>query len=97
MIYVVQKGDNLITICRALFDDGLEYHDLAAYNSLRDPNKIYVGQVLKLHRTPNVLTHLQKVVNVEPSIEKLDEICDLFREGFCTREMALDIYRTAIK
>lgn len=97
MIYVVQPGDNLLKICRALYDDGLEYHDLAAYNSIKNPNLIHVGQVLKLHKTPNVLTHLQKVVNTEPSKEKLYEICDLFCEGFCTMEMARDIYKTVIK
>lgn len=97
MIYVVQKGDTLSSICRALFDDGLEYHDLAAFNDLQNPNKIFVGQVLKLHRSPNVLTHLQKVVNVDPTVEQLDRICNLFREGFCTYDMARDIYKAAIQ
>ena len=97
MIYVVQFGDTLSQIAERLYGDHVMCHEIALWNDIRDLNLIRTGQVLKLNNPPKMLTQKQKVVNVEPSIEKLDEICDLFREGFCTREMALDIYRTAIK
>ncbi|AIA64996.1 endolysin [Cronobacter phage S13] len=99
MIYVVQKGDTLSKICERLFGYDMEYHELAAYNFIENPDKIFVGQILSLHKAPNPnsLTPSQKVINVEPSIEQLDRICDLFREGFCTYDMARDIYKAAIQ
>lgn len=99
MIYVVQKGDTLSKICERLFGYGMEYRELAAYNFIENPDKIFVGQLLSLHKAPvqNVLTPTQKVVNVEPSDESLRRIQGLFRDGFCTDDMAYDIYKAAIK
>lgn len=39
----------------------------------------------------------KKEVDVEPTAEKLEQIMNLFRFGFCTEEMARDIYKVAIK
>jgi lipoprotein NlpD len=47
--YVVKKGDTLYSIA---LDHGLAYRDVAAWNSLTDPNVIKVGQTLKLVPPP---------------------------------------------
>jgi len=43
--YTVKRGDTLYQIA---LDHGLDYRDLAAWNALADPNKISVGQVLRV-------------------------------------------------
>ncbi|HUY04606.1 MAG TPA: peptidoglycan DD-metalloendopeptidase family protein [Rhodocyclaceae bacterium] len=43
--YVVKKGDTLYSIA---LDHGCSYRDIAAWNSLSDPNKIAVGQQLRV-------------------------------------------------
>lgn len=46
--YVVQKGDTLMSICKKTYGDVLKYKDIMDLNNLDDPNKIYVGQEIKL-------------------------------------------------
>lgn len=46
--YTVQPKDSLSSICRKLYGDTKKVHDLAKLNNLADPNKLKVGQVLKL-------------------------------------------------
>ena len=43
--YVVRRGDTLYNIA---LDQGLDYRELAQWNSLSDPNRIQVGQELRL-------------------------------------------------
>lgn len=43
--YLVKKGDTLIRIS---LDNGQDYREVAAWNNLEDPNKINVGQVLRV-------------------------------------------------
>lgn len=43
--YIVKKGDTLYSIA---LDHGSSYRDIAAWNSLSDPNKIEVGQQLRV-------------------------------------------------
>ncbi|OIQ90497.1 murein hydrolase activator NlpD precursor [mine drainage metagenome] len=43
--YIVKKGDTLYSIA---LDHGCSYRDIAAWNSLSDPNKIEVGQQLRV-------------------------------------------------
>jgi lipoprotein NlpD len=43
--YVVRRGDTLYSIA---FSHGIDYRDLAAWNSLANPDRIYVGQRLAL-------------------------------------------------
>lgn len=43
--YMVKKGDNLLRIS---LDNGQYYRDVAAWNNLEDPNRINVGQVLRV-------------------------------------------------
>ena len=43
--YTVKRGDTLYQIA---LDHGLDYKDLAAWNNLQDPNKILIGQVLRV-------------------------------------------------
>ncbi len=43
--YTVKRGDTLYQIA---LDHGLDYKDLAAWNNLENPNKILVGQVLRV-------------------------------------------------
>ena len=44
--YTVKKGDTLSAIAKKY---GVTYQFLAKINNIPDPNKIYVGQVIKLH------------------------------------------------
>jgi lipoprotein NlpD len=43
--YTVKRGDTLYQIA---LDHGLDYKDLAAWNNLENPNKILIGQVLRV-------------------------------------------------
>jgi LysM repeat protein len=43
--YTVQAGDTLYGICKRL---GVDYEDMIDLNSLKDPNNLLVGQVLKI-------------------------------------------------
>ena len=43
--YVVKKGDTLIKIASKY---GMNYKELAKYNNIANPNKIYPGQVIKI-------------------------------------------------
>ena len=47
-IYVVQKGDTLMSICRKTYGDGLRYKEIMELNNIDDANKIYIGQEIKL-------------------------------------------------
>jgi len=44
-LYTVKKGDTLYSIA---LENGQSYRDLAAWNNLEDPNKIHVGQQLRV-------------------------------------------------
>lgn len=46
--YTVKKGDTLWGIAKREFNDGEKYKDLQKLNNISDPNKISVGQVLRL-------------------------------------------------
>ena len=43
--YTVQSGDTLTYIARKY---GLTYQEIAEYNGIKDPNRIYTGQVIKI-------------------------------------------------
>jgi len=46
--YVVQKGDTLMSICRKIYGDGLRYKEVMELNNIDDPDKIFIGQEIKL-------------------------------------------------
>lgn len=46
--YTVKKGDTLWNIAKKELGDGAKYKTLATLNNISNPNKISVGQVLKL-------------------------------------------------
>ena len=46
--YIVKKGDTLWNICKKELGDGSKYKEIAELNKLENPNKIYVGQKLRL-------------------------------------------------
>ena len=46
--YKVQKGDTLWNIAKKQLGNGSKYTDLAKLNNISNPNKLSVGQVLKL-------------------------------------------------
>lgn len=51
--YTVKSGDTLWGIAKKFYGDGNQYARLATYNSIKNPNLIYAGQVLKI---PNATT-----------------------------------------
>ncbi len=46
--YTVKADDTLYTICKRQLADGSKYKEVASKNGIKNPNLIYVGQVLKL-------------------------------------------------
>lgn len=46
--YTVKTGDTLWNIAKKYLGDGSQYPKIAKLNNLANPNKIYVGQVLRL-------------------------------------------------
>jgi nucleoid-associated protein YgaU len=47
-VYVVQSGDNLSKISKYFYGSPNKFMDIAKANGLADPNKIQVGQQLKI-------------------------------------------------
>ena len=47
-VYVVKKGDTLWAIARRFLGDGRRYREIAAANSVRNPNLIFPGQKLRI-------------------------------------------------
>ena len=47
----VQKGDTLWDIARVYLGSGTKYQQLASINGIKNPNLIYVGQVIKLNKS----------------------------------------------
>jgi lipoprotein NlpD len=56
--YVVKRGDTLFSIA---LDQGLDYRELAAWNNIDNPNRILVGQVLRV-RAPGTAAAAEGVV-----------------------------------
>ena len=48
--YVVQKGDSLWSVSVRAYGDGYQWTKLAQMNQVKNPDVIYVGEVLNLHR-----------------------------------------------
>ena len=46
--YIVQKGDTLMSICRKIYGDSLRYKEIMEINKIDDPDKIFIGQEIKL-------------------------------------------------
>ncbi len=46
--YQVKAGDCLWNIAKRELGDGTKYREIAEKNGINDPNKIYVGQIIKL-------------------------------------------------
>jgi lipoprotein NlpD len=57
--YTVKRGDTLIQIA---LDAGLDYRELAAWNSIENPNLIRVGQVLRLTAPGDATTAASGVI-----------------------------------
>lgn len=63
IIYTVKKGDTLIGIA---LDHGHSYRDLAAWNSLDNPNKIQVGQQLRMEPPESAVAVPQAIAAQAP-------------------------------
>ena len=46
--YTVKKGDTLSAIARKFYGNANQYHKLATYNNIKNPNIIWIGQVIKI-------------------------------------------------
>lgn len=46
--YVVKPGDTLSAICRKYYGNAMLYSKLASVNGIKNPNLIYVNQIIKL-------------------------------------------------
>lgn len=47
-VYVVHKGDTLVTIAAHQLGNFNRWHELARLNAIRDPRRLTVGQTLRL-------------------------------------------------
>ncbi len=45
---MVKKGDSLWKIAQTMLNDGSRYKEIAEKNNIVNPNKIQVGQILRL-------------------------------------------------
>ena len=46
--YTVKAGDTLSTIAKEFYGDATKYPIIAEYNSLEDPSRIFIGQMLRI-------------------------------------------------
>ena len=61
-VHVVRKGDTLQGIA---LDNGVDYRDLAAWNNIENPNRIQIGQQLRLTAPAGGRAESQPVVPLE--------------------------------
>lgn len=54
MTYTVAVGDTLAKIAAKFLGDPMRYKELAAFNGISDPNRIRVGQVIRIPSTTTV-------------------------------------------
>lgn len=47
-IYTVQKGDTIMSICKKHYGTASKIDEVVKYNNISDPDKLYVGQDIKL-------------------------------------------------
>ena len=47
-VYVVQKGDTIMSICKRFYGNTEKLNEIIELNKLEDANKLYVGQEIKL-------------------------------------------------
>lgn len=65
--YVVKKGDTLSGIASKY---NTTYQKLASYNGISNPNKIYIGQVIKINGTSSSVTYTVKKGDTLTAIAK---------------------------
>ena len=66
--YVVKKGDTLIKIANKY---NTTYNKLATYNNIINPNKIYVGQIIKIPSVNNKINPTNYVVKKGDTLIKI--------------------------
>ena len=66
IIYTVKKGDTLSAIAKKY---NTTYIKLAEYNNIANPNKIYVGQKIKINSTNDVVTPVVTTLNVGDTVK----------------------------
>ena len=69
---MVKKGDTLTKIANKY---NTTYQKLASYNNLKDPNKIYIGQIIKI---PGTLTNINPVTYVVKKGDTLSSIANKY-------------------
>ena len=47
-LHTVAKGETLMSIARKHYGNAARYKDIAKFNNIDDPDKIFIGQVLKI-------------------------------------------------
>lgn len=66
-VYTVKKGDTLYSIA---LDHGLDYKELAAWNNIDNPNRILIGQSLRVKAAGTTDVAVAKPVVIGPLVEK---------------------------
>lgn len=66
--YVVKKGDTLIKIASKY---NMSYKTLASYNNIKDANKIYVGQIIKIPKKDEVIMPSTYIVKKGDTLIKI--------------------------
>ncbi len=88
--YVVKKGDTLWSIAKAFYGNGAMWSKIFEDNKsvIKDPNKIYVGMVLKLYPTISVA-----IAGTPYTIQSGDTLSSIARKVYGSPRKWRDIYK----
>ena len=78
--YVVQPNDTLGSISTLMYGTKKSWKTIADYNHIKDPNKVYPGDVLKIKKTPSckdLLTNYQASQKQSYTVEKGDTLAKI--------------------
>jgi len=81
--YFVHKGENLCTIAKKVYGEESYANDLATINHLKDPNKIYAGDLVyypSLISTQEYTQQMQKNIQLKIIVRKGDTLWSLSKQ-----------------
>lgn len=98
MKYTVVKGDNLGTIAQKFLGDKSKYKEILNINpQVKDPNKIYPGQVLNIPVPPSSTLPISSN-NVQPSTQEISQgtgLADRLKAMFQNKKVVFSLLALA--
>lgn len=99
--YKVKKGDTLWDISKSILGSGAtntqianKVNQLASINSLENPNKLYIGQVLKLSGSPSSNTKTSKCCVIKQFGMQSDVEDSIFATWTWSKDSDTDVYHS---